>query len=68
MILGPLLATNFVLKGLLTWFMPNFRTGVPNHVYQYFSKAGFEVFTAVKIQVEAWFVTPHSDVVGYQRF
>jgi hypothetical protein len=22
----------------------------------------------VKIQVEAWFVTPHSDVVGYQRF
>jgi len=31
--------------------------------------AGFEVFTAINVQVEAfWNVTTCSDVVGYQRF
>jgi hypothetical protein len=35
----------------------------------YNSRANFEVFTAVMIQVEVfWIVTPCSVVVGYQRF
>jgi len=34
-----------------------------------FRFAAFEVFTAVKIQVEVfWVVTPCSVVVGYRRF
>jgi hypothetical protein len=34
---------------------------------QYSRVTKFEAFTAVKIQVEFWVVTPCSVVVGYQR-
>jgi hypothetical protein len=44
-------------------------TGSTDETPHFYLCTRFEVFTAVKIQVQVfWVVTPCNDVVGYQRF